>query len=328
MPPLFSFCILAYNNYQSVFETLDSLLSQDYPEIELIVSNDGSKDFDEQNVRHYIRENSRENVRSVLVRNHTVNHGTVRNAEWCRTHARGEYLMYMAADDALDNSGVLSAFAAGFECRPEAMILCARTEMCGALLEDVKFSVPSEEVVALLKSGDNRRLYSRLSHDCLIPTTSTCYRASVYAKTGGYDGNYRLIEDYSFFARAARMGIRFCWEDGLTASRHRDGGVSHGNVSGSAGILQDYRRDEMLIFEREFLPYTTLLLPEDRKRFEQKLRFSRGRYLSFYEYKSLPFERKLQKLPTFLFYRIRERLKGPYYFLQKLLFSGGQQSVR
>jgi glycosyltransferase involved in cell wall biosynthesis len=318
-PLLFSFCVLAYNNYRYIFETLDSLFLQDYPEIELVVSNDGSTDFDEKEVRRYIAANSRENIRSVLIQNHPVNQGTVRNAEWCRTHAHGEYLMYMAADDALNHPQVLSSFAAAFDrLGPEATILCGRTEMCGGSLNDGKGSIPSEAEIALIKSGDSRRLFSFLSHDYIIPTTGVCCRAAVYSRTGGYDLGYRLIEDYSFFARAARMGIPFFWLDGPPVSRHRDGGVSHGNVSGAAASLEAYHRDEKLLFEREFLPYADLLLPEDRKRFHRKLRVVRGRYLAFHGYRELPFAQMLRQLPVCLFFRLRERLKRPAYFLRGL----------
>lgn len=319
--PLFTFCILAYQNYRYLSETLDSLFSQDYPEIELIVSNDGSADFDEGEVRRYIREKAPASIRSFLVKNHAVNRGTVRNAEWCRTHARGEYVFYMAADDALAGPRVLSAFAAEFErLGPDTMILCGRTEMCGASLDRVTGCVPSEEEAALIRSGDCGRLFSFLSHDYIIPTTGTCCRTAVYARTGGYDTDYRLIEDYPFFARAARLGVRFSWLDGPAVSRHRDGGVSHGNASGSAGVLRDYHRDEKLLFEKEFLPYTGLLLPQDLRKFRRKLRVVRGRYLAFYGYQELPPARKLQKLPSFLFFHLRERMKAPCYFLRRLFW--------
>lgn len=323
--PLFTFSILAYNNFRYFFETLDSLFIQDYPNIELIISNDGSTDFDEAKVRSYIQKNAPGSIKSFFIGNHQTNHGTVQSVEWCRIHAHGEYIMYMAADDALDNPKVLSAFVTEFEkLGPEAMILCGRTEMCGADLDTAMYSVPSEEEIALIRNGDCRHQYSFLSHDFIFPTTGTCYRTAVYAITGGYDVSYRLIEDYSFFARVARMGIPFRWLDGLTVSRHRDGGISHGNVSGSAKALQDYLRDEKLLFEKEFLPYTDIIFPVDLKKFQRKLYIVRGRYFIFYEYRNLPFAKKIQKLPLFLFFQTREKLKGPYYFLCGICSSKGR----
>ena len=51
--PLFSFAIGSYNNYEYIFEAIDSVLNQTYPAIELIVSNDGSPDFKLDEVKKY-----------------------------------------------------------------------------------------------------------------------------------------------------------------------------------------------------------------------------------------------------------------------------------
>ena len=42
---LFSFWILTYLKFDGVYATLDSLFQQDYPEIELIISDDGSPNY-------------------------------------------------------------------------------------------------------------------------------------------------------------------------------------------------------------------------------------------------------------------------------------------
>ena len=66
---LFSFGIAAYNNYRYLKEAVDSVLKQDYARIELIISNDGSKDFDEEEITEYINRKKGSNIERVLINN-------------------------------------------------------------------------------------------------------------------------------------------------------------------------------------------------------------------------------------------------------------------
>ena len=51
---LFSFVITSYNNYKYIREAVDSVLMQDYPCIQLIFSNDGSVDFNAEELSGYV----------------------------------------------------------------------------------------------------------------------------------------------------------------------------------------------------------------------------------------------------------------------------------
>ena len=51
--PMFTVGIVSYKNYNLIRDAIDSVFIQNYPNIELIVSNDGSDDFGEQNLREY-----------------------------------------------------------------------------------------------------------------------------------------------------------------------------------------------------------------------------------------------------------------------------------
>ena len=44
-PEVFSFGIVCYRNWEFMKETIDSVLMQDYSQIQLIVSDDGSDNF-------------------------------------------------------------------------------------------------------------------------------------------------------------------------------------------------------------------------------------------------------------------------------------------
>ena len=68
--PLWSVLVFCYQNQNKLFGMLDSIFRQDYPRIQLIVSDDGSRDFDAEAVRSYIEENRGGNITDVIVRSH------------------------------------------------------------------------------------------------------------------------------------------------------------------------------------------------------------------------------------------------------------------
>lgn len=264
--PLFSFCILSYNNYKYMFEALDSLFRQTYPNIELLISNDASPDFDMAELTQYINDHKRENIRHVFLNDNKTNLGTVRNVELVRSEAKGEYIMYMAADDALYDENVLQRFADEFEERgKEAMVLCGKVAMCGHELDDIADWAPDSEGIRAIKTMTCEQMFSRLTHTFTIPTTSTAYRMSVYDKVGPYDEDYFIIEDAPLFIRLAREGIKVHWIDDFIAARHRDGGISHGNTLNLSEGYRRYRYDEITFFKKEVLPYKNRILPQDLK---------------------------------------------------------------
>ena len=66
-PPLFSVIILTYLQRHFIEECIDSVLMQDYPNIELVVCDDCSADFDTQEVMHYVDKNKRNNIKNVII---------------------------------------------------------------------------------------------------------------------------------------------------------------------------------------------------------------------------------------------------------------------
>ncbi len=277
--PLFTFGILAYNNYEYIKEAVDSVLSQDYPAIELIINNDGSADFDEKELTEYIDNKKYDNIVNVKINNNKNNIGTVKSVNFICKNASGEYLMLMAADDALFNSNVLRKFVDAFEASDEkTLVMSGRIAMCGSALDDVKEYFPTDDRVALLKRGDSNQIFSKLTHDSFMPTTSTCFKIAAIKETGFYDEQYFIIEDASKFIYLARNGYKFGWIDDFVAARHRDGGISHGNTRNKSESYRRYRFDEILLFVKEILPYADRILPEDKDLMERKWQYIKGAY--------------------------------------------------
>ena len=315
---LFSFVITSYKNHNYIYEAIDSVLNQDYPRIQLIVSDDGSGDFEPNAVREYVKKKKRGNIQDLQVYAHETNRGTVQNMEFCRQKADGDYIMYMAADDALNGSEILSRYAEEFEkLGKDALVLCSSVAMCGENLDDIHSYEPSEEGIRCIREMSPQELFGRLSHTWTIPTTSCCYRREVYDVIGPYDTDYFIIEDGPLFAKLSREGHRIYWIDDMIAARHRGGGISHGNKINLSESYRKYRYDEIIYYEKEILPYKEQLSPSDLKLMNQKWEYIQNAYFDTFVLPNMRgkelLKYQLSHFPQYLkraLHRVREKAVG------------------
>jgi glycosyltransferase involved in cell wall biosynthesis len=92
--PKVSVLIPCYNAEKYVGETLESVFRQAWPELEVIVVDDGSTDGSADVVRSFARPNLR------LIQQ--ANRGQTAALNVCCSHATGEFVQYLDADDLID----------------------------------------------------------------------------------------------------------------------------------------------------------------------------------------------------------------------------------
>lgn len=97
---LVSIIIPLYNKEQSIFNTIQSVLSQSYKNIELIVIDDGSTDESVKVV------SSIEDTRITLIRQ--TNHGVAYTRNRGVKESKGDYVLFLDADDYLYQMGIES----------------------------------------------------------------------------------------------------------------------------------------------------------------------------------------------------------------------------
>lgn len=308
--PLVTFAIVSYNNYKYIKEALSSVFIQTYPNIQLIISNDASSDFDEDDLINYLNANRTDNIKQIIVNNNERNIGTVKNIKYCKENAEGEFIMYMAADDALYDENVLDKYVKEFEkTGKDAMVVCSKTAMCGHELDQIIDYFPKQEYIDIIKNFDSAQLFSRLSHEFIIPTTSCCYRKELFDIVGDYSEDYFIIEDAPLYIRMARMGIKFYWIDDHIGARHRDGGISHGNKLNLSEAYRKYRYDEILIYEKEILPYKKEILALDYEKMMKKWNYIQQSYFEIFVFPNLNKLEKIRYSLTHLPYLLKRILK-------------------
>lgn len=122
------------NGERYLAQALDSLLGQDYPNLELIVSDNSSTDGTERICRSYSQRDSR-----LRFHRNERDMGAISNFNLVFDLARGEYFMWAAFDDLRDPRYV-SACVKALQSRPDAVLCC--TEMRFIDEDGIEMEVP------------------------------------------------------------------------------------------------------------------------------------------------------------------------------------------
>lgn len=253
-----SVLVLSYNNFPLLLEAIDSLLIQDYPEWELIVSDDASKDFSPTEIEAYIKENAKENCKRVIVSTNERNLGTVKNLNKAMGYSQGEYIVPMAADDTLYDCGVLSCFAEEFALHKNALVLTSQVAEFDEKLERLLRYTLTERHINLIKSCNFSEIYGSLCLKSFLPAGGTVYRKKLFELYGLFDEDYQLVEDWPFSLKLTRLGVPFYYCDFISL-KHRNGGISHSSLLNPT--QKQYQTDLIRIMEQEILPHLYFVSP-------------------------------------------------------------------
>ena len=250
---LLSILLLSYNNLDRVYGTLDCIFKQDYPAMELILSDDSSADFAlrQRQVSDYIEKHRRPNLRSVHWVSHPANVGTVRNMNDAIRASSGEYLFSTSPEDELAQESALSHMVQTLE-ETERDICFGR--MLGVTPEGKTVSyLPScESDYDLLKSYTVDQTRRRLFARNFLPGACKIMTRRLIEENGMYPESIRLIEDYPYWLILTKNGVPFAYLDEVII-RYRLSGVS------STGSYSEAFMEDM------FKIYDLFIFPYDRR---------------------------------------------------------------
>ena len=93
--PLVSVMVITYNQSKFISKCLDSILSQDYPNFEVIIADDGSTDGTSNILNKYLKKYSG----IVKVKYSKINKGITDNSNLALSFCKGEYIAFTGGDD-------------------------------------------------------------------------------------------------------------------------------------------------------------------------------------------------------------------------------------
>ncbi|OYW44360.1 hypothetical protein B7Z28_00150 [Candidatus Saccharibacteria bacterium 32-45-3] len=109
--PLISIIITNYNYGQFIPKAIESVFEQTYPNIELVIINDGSTDDSDEVIREIIDKNPDRNIKYIT----RENHGVVYTRNEGIEVASGEYICYLDADDYFNKDYIENSYYIAIE---------------------------------------------------------------------------------------------------------------------------------------------------------------------------------------------------------------------
>lgn len=260
-----SILLLSYNNFCYIFEALNSIFFQTYENIELIISDDCSEDFDRKKIEKFISRNAKQNIKKVIINQNLKNEGTVAHIEKLRAMSSGDLITSLAADDAYAAPESIEKLVDEYKKNSgKIRVVTSLAAMCDTKLKKRMHIFTSEKDMALINSGDTKRLFEELSYRCIISASGTLVERSLYLQIGDFK-DYRFVEDWTMHLRLSRMGIRISCINEVTYL-HRDGGVSHGNTRANKEFFLAYYNDLLTMYTKEIEPYEHIMSEYAAKR--------------------------------------------------------------
>lgn len=201
-----SVCVITYNSAQTVLETLDSLKAQTYQNLELIISDDCSKDETIKVCKSWLMENSSRFCRTLLI-TYPYNTGTVNNLNRGVAQCHGEWIKCIAGDDAFTNNFFkdLSYYLDN----PKFSFIIVPLLVYENTFEEQNHKYNYDCSNCLFFEKDTS---AGMQHKVLlrkpVPGAGFVIKKDVYDKIGFYDSKYPFFEDRPYSVKVTGKGIR------------------------------------------------------------------------------------------------------------------------
>lgn len=246
--PLISVIVLTYENAETLYRTLDSVLMQDYENFELVVSDDGSNLFPREEIEAFL---SGKGIR-YRVRQNKTNMGTVAHCNSVAVETAGEFIKFLASGDGFYNQTSLSDLVKFAQENQESPVVTSVSYVCNERFTEIYYSFPSPRRVRIINNTPPETLFGKIAFSNVINAVGALFRREFFTSYQGFDMNYHLLEDLPTWLRLTRNGVGIpCFENATTY--YAVGGIS--SKSGTAFESEGLRHDMILCYEREILPF-------------------------------------------------------------------------
>ena len=205
--PLLSVLVAAYNSGATLQQCLDSVISQTYGNVELIVIDGGSSDGSVE----VLRANSRHIAYCVSEPDRGIYHA------WNKAlaPAKGEWICFLGSDDYLWDEQVLARVASKLTQVPDDInVAYSQVNLVGVGGE---LLYPIGEPWMQLKE--------RFKQLMCIPHPSVLHRRRLFREHGVFDESFRIAGDYELLLRELESRDAFFMPD-IVFSAMRQGGIS------------------------------------------------------------------------------------------------------
>lgn len=230
--PLISVVIPAYNAEKYIHNAINSVLNQSYPNIEIIVVNDGSQDHTESTVTQYT--NSK-------IRIISQSNGGMSNARNTGVRAAtGEFIAFLDADDYWMPEKIQKQFR-----------LLQQNPDLGFCSTQTRVETPEGEFVNewLCPSIQVSTLHTIFERNAAIAgsASSVLARMDLQNKVGFFDETLKGLEDTDMWMRYSAISGYCCIPETLTVILKRHDSVSRNLHNMFISAIRMYKKNRLLL---------------------------------------------------------------------------------
>lgn len=245
--PLVSCVVTCYKKVPYLIEAIDSVLMQDYPRIELLVTDDGTVDFPSEEISNYIEKKKGPGIERYVVFHHEVNVGTVKNMNGMLEISRGEFFVNLDGDDAFFDASVISSVVRRFRETNADLLSCGRM-LCDMQMNPIRKLPDPDDMIAIKKLNTARKEFHSFAvfrfHN-IASGSAMYFSRSCMERIGMFDESYRQWQDGPWLTKYVQQGKMIPTAYDIIAVKYRDGGVSNNkkeNLESSNHLSKDWRR--------------------------------------------------------------------------------------
>lgn len=250
MSDVFTIIVLTYNNQQYLKDCIYSIIKQDYPYMEIIISDDCSDKFDKNNIENYINDNKKDNIVNFIINQNETNLGAVKNLNKAIQLGTGNYFMNLDGDDMLYDETIVSSMVKYFN---ETKYLAVTTfiEFNDANMENPYYVYPNRGILNYLLNSPAIEIYMRLCKGDCLAGPGFSYRRELIDQYGLYDEEYKLIADYPRYLYLTRNGCSIGMLDKI-AVKYRNGvGIWTSKKTTENEHIKNMVNNDMLLIKKK-----------------------------------------------------------------------------
>lgn len=218
-----SIITVSYNSAETIRDTIESVLAQDYSDIEYIIVDGASGDGTMAIVNEY-----RDGITHVVSEPDSGIYDAMNKGI---SIATGEIIGILNSDDFFETATSVAAVVGAFKDKPEAELLFG----------DVVFVNPDDLKRVIRFYGASHFKPWKLKFGWMPPHPATFIRANAYQKVGPYSLDYEISADYEMFVRLLLVHHLSYVRLDKVLVRMRAGGVS------TSGIASSYRLNSEIV---------------------------------------------------------------------------------
>ena len=250
--PKVSLCIPAYEAGRYLQDTLDSVLSQDFADMEVVVVDNNSTDETPVILGRIT------DARVRVVRNPTTLPAK-ENHNLAVVLSRGEFVKVISADDTLRRNCV-TAQAAVLDGHPDVAVVASRTDFIDDV-GDLLFA--SRGLKGILGHQTGERVIRQIVRSAKNPVgapVSVMFRRADFDRCGGFRGSQLFTLDMDLWVRLLSLGHFYGMPETLAAYRVRGGSLT-GSTSARSQLAQQVRFTRTLIDDPSWrIPFVDRLI--------------------------------------------------------------------